>query len=111
MFIDCADYVAMVLHYADVVDVVDINSVNYHDISGLDELLTQLGWEQYGPEDAEPGDIGIYTGPGMGHAFVMWENDTIWDESIGQTDENGNHRNTGPYGFDLANCHFYRCPD
>ena len=110
LYICCADYVAMVLHYADLVDLKEINKVNYHHVDGITQLLTSQGWEKLTYEEAEPGDIGV----SPSHTFVLWENDTIWDEAIGQYSvlhEISPIRAGGPYNFsEQYEATYYRCP-
>jgi len=101
----------MVLHYADVVDVDEINAVtDYNDVAGISELMTNVGWKQLTYKEARPGDIGI----GDGHAFFMCTKDTIWDEAIGQYyvfNQVSRVRAEGPYRWgEMKNAVYFRCP-
>lgn len=110
-YVCCADFVAMVLYQAELFSEGEINSYHYHSTAGIEALLFNAGWEEYEYEEALPGDIAS----SGDHAFIMWENDTIWDECIGQyplsrrTDKG--YRANGPYKADqMPRAKYYRAP-
>ena len=76
----CADYVSMVLYYGNFLDAEFINQYNFHAAKVIKTMLLDAGWQQITYMEAEPGDIGVLPN----HTFFMWENDTIWDQAVGQ---------------------------
>ena len=89
--IHCAIYVEMVLYYAGIFDAETINKPQYfNSVNGIRRMLLDAGWEEIPYSEAQPGDIGLFTAiPSQIHAFFMWENNTIWDECIGQKRDDG----------------------
>ena len=100
----CADFVGMVLYYSGVLDAETINSYNFHSQIGITNLMEGIGWTEVSYADAQPGDVGTVNSPIYGHAFFMWENDTIFDECMPE-------KNINPYHWQhMSEGRYWRAP-
>lgn len=80
----CSTYVSLVLYRSGTFTADFMNKYNYNTPEGLDEMLTDAGWELVSEEEAQPGDICNFTETEeFRHSFIYAGGNEIYDQRSG----------------------------